>query len=181
MDKEKRIDYVSEVNIQGEIVLPIGHYTIINSSYKTFDSKPKISIHGLGSCIAPIIYDKEQKIVGMSHILLPTSNNRNTITHPHKYANLSIKYLVEELIKHGANPKNLESIIVGGANIFKDPRCQIGDENIKATKEELKKHKIKIKKEETGGNLGRILIFDTKDFSVSIKSSGNDNFKKNIL
>ena len=124
---------------------------------------------------------KKKKIVGMSHVLLPTSNNRNTITHPHKYANLSIKYLVEELIKHGANPKNLESIIVGGANIFRDPRCQIGHDNIKSIKTELKKYKIKIKKEETGSNAGRILIFDTNDFSVSIKSSGYDNFKKNIL
>lgn len=171
-DKGGQIGKFSKVDDGGELVLPIGHYTLINSNHNL---KPKIAIYGIGSCIIPIIYDKKQKIVGMSHVLLPTHKNKAIISYPHKYADLSIKYLVNELTQHGAELKNLESIIVGGANIFKNPDCTIGKENIKAVKNELKKLKIKIKREETGGFKGKILKFDTKDFSCVIKTTGNNN------
>jgi len=171
-DKEGQIGKISKVDDRGELVLPIGHYTLINSNHNL---KPKIAIYGLGSCVAPIIYDKKQKIIGMSHVLLPTHENKDNILYPHKYADLSIKYLVDELLQHGAELKNLESIIVGGASIFKNLDCIIGKENIKAVKNELKKLKIKIKREDIGGFKGKILKFDTKDFSCVIKRSGSNS------
>jgi len=153
--------------------LPIGHNVIINSVNK--NNSDQIFIPGIGSCIVPIIYDKNQKIAGLSHILLSTSKKGSIVTYPHKFADLSIKHLVKELKKHGA--ENLEAVIVGGAQIFRVEDNNIGQKNIKIVKKELKKLKINIIKEEIGGNKGRIFIFDAKNFSISVKISGSDDYK----
>jgi chemotaxis protein CheD len=134
-------------------------------------------VYGLGSCIVPILMDKKNKVFGISHILLPYANEKNSIAYPHKYANLSIKYLVKEMINHGVEIKNICAILIGGANIFQSNDCTVGKENIKIVKYELEKFNIHIIKEEIGGNKGRIVKFNPIDFSISVKLTGNDNFK----
>ena len=78
MCEEENIDRVEKIGRRGEIVLPIGHYALVNSKYKSSNAHIKISIYGLGSCIALILYDKKSQVSGMSHILLPKANpNKN--------------------------------------------------------------------------------------------------------
>ncbi|MBA7621252.1 Chemoreceptor glutamine deamidase CheD [subsurface metagenome] len=114
----------------------------------------------------------------MSHILLPKSRQNKTINFPHKYADLSAKLLIQELINHGAMRKNIKAIIVGGSKIFNLDENFMGINNTEAIKKELEKLEIKIIGENTGGSEGRAVIFDTKDFSVYVKSTRESNFKK---
>jgi len=176
MDEVKRIDCIYQANDRGELVLPVGHYAIINSNNK-FGSNLRIVIYGLGSCVSPIIYDKKLKIAGMSHVLVPNSRKGESEVYPHKYAELSVKLLVEELLNHGARKENLVAIIIGGAKIFRHQDCEVGERNVKLVKNELKKLNIKLIKEDTGGFRGRIVEFDSKNFSVSVKMTGNPYFK----
>ena len=82
------------------------------------------------------------------------------------------------LLNLGANKENLQAIIVGGSKIFNFDENIMGTDNIKAIKEELEKLKIKLIGEDTGGSKGRVVIFDTKDFSVYVKSTEKNKFKK---
>ncbi|MFX1499847.1 MAG: chemotaxis protein CheD [Promethearchaeota archaeon] len=161
-----------------EIALPIGHYAIVNSTNKVKNFNLKISIIGLGSCIALILFDSLNRVGGMSHILLPNSKLHKNIEFPHKYADLSANLLVQELIKHGAIKKNIRAIIIGGSKIFDLEGNTIGTENINATKKELKKLQIKIIGENTGGSEGRVIKFNTKEFSVYVRSTKESKFKK---
>ena len=77
------------MNLTKHNPLLIGHSIVINSIHKLHNSYPTISIYGLGSCIALILYDKENPLYGMSHILLPSSERKSEIKFPHKYADLS--------------------------------------------------------------------------------------------
>lgn len=163
---------------KGEIFLPIGHYSIINCKHKVNNIDPKISIYGLGSCIALILFDCKNNVSGMSHILLPKSRQNKTINFPHKYADLSVKLLIQELLNHGAKQNNIQAIIVGGSRIFDLDENFMGIDNITATKQELEKFKIKLIGEDTGGNIGRVVVFDTKDFSVYVKSTNEQEFNK---
>ena len=174
-DNEGQIGKISKVNDRGELVLPIGHYTLINSNHNL---KPKIAIYGIGSCIAPVIYDKKQKVVGISHILLPTYKNKIVVGYPHKYADHSLRLLLQDLINLGAVKENLMAIIVGGSRIFDLDENIVGIDNIRAIKEELKKFKITIIGEDKGGSEGRGIIFDTKDFSVYVKSTRENEYKR---
>ncbi|MFX0024033.1 MAG: chemotaxis protein CheD [Candidatus Hermodarchaeota archaeon] len=165
----------------GEIFLPIGHYFITNCKNKSTDIFPKISIYGLGSCIALILIDFKNRVCGMSHILLPKAKLNKKIEYPHKYADLSLKLLVKELLNYGAVKENMMAIIVGGSKIFDLDENFMGFDNIKAIKQELEKSNIFIIGEDTGGSQGRGIIFDTKDFAVYVKFTKEKDYKKIIF
>ena len=69
----------------------------------------------LGSCVAVTIYDKENQIGGLVHIVLPgrrsfrRPENRNSY-----YADTGVPLLVEEMIKKGAQRENLVANVIGG-------------------------------------------------------------------
>ncbi len=178
MNRGLHNDRIVAVNEKGEILLPIGHYAIVTAKERSTENSPIISIYGLGSCIALILYDRKNEVGGMSHILLPKSNMKKEIVYPHKYADLSSKHLVEELILQGAEMEHINAIIVGGSKIFDLDDNVIGEENIKSIKQELESLNIKITNESLGGMHGRIIKFYTKNFSVSVKLSGENEFEK---
>ena len=157
------------------ITLPIGHSIIINNNHNSFSS---ISINGLGSCIALILYDKEKFLCGMSHILLPNSNGKSAINFPHKYADLSVRSLINELISLGAKKTNLRAIIVGGSKIFDLKYNIIGSQNIKSVKRELHNFNIEIEIEIVGGIRGRVIKLDIDEHAVYVKSTGDNDFEK---
>ena len=139
MTEHTHTDKITQCNERGDIILPIGHYALINGNMGLEHKFPTISIYGLGSCIALILFDKNNRICGMSHVLLPKSQKNKEIKFPHKYANLSVKYLLIELIERGAQQELINAIIVGGSKIFDLSDNIIGEENIKSIKQELDK------------------------------------------
>lgn len=177
MIEDSQIGKIEEIDGNGVINLPIGHYAIVNNKYGKSKLYPKLSIYGLGSCIALILCDYVHNICGMSHVLLPKTTKK-IIKYPHKFANLSVKLLMQELINHGAERDNIKAIIVGGSRIFDLNDNIMGFDNIGSIKEELNKLKIEIIKEDTGGSKGRIVIFDSKDFSLYFKSTSQNDFNK---
>jgi chemotaxis protein CheD len=56
-------------------------------------------------------------------------------------------------------------------NIYHNPLTKVGERNIVAVKEELKKRKIRIVAEEVGGNAGRTVMFDTSNGKVTVKNA----------
>ncbi|MFX0035400.1 MAG: chemotaxis protein CheD [Candidatus Hermodarchaeota archaeon] len=178
VNKIKSYGKIDEIDRNGEIFLPIGHYTLINCKNKPNNTNPKISIYGLGSCIALILFDCKNKVSGMSHILLPKAQKNKKIEYPHKYADLSVKLLVHELVKHGAMKENIKGIIIGGSKIFDLDENFMGIDNIQAIKLELAKLNINILKEHVGGKEGRAVIFDTKNFTVLVKLTSETSFTR---
>ncbi len=180
MKDKPREDRIIDVNNRGEIILPIGHFAIFNlKSMK--NCHPKIVINGLGSCIALIMIDKANKICGMSHILLPSYNElyyNAPLRYPHKYADLAVSDLIEQLENEGAKRVNLKAIIIGGAKIFQNHQNNIGSENIQMIKNELKRFNIDIMSEFTGGNKGRSVIFKTKTISVLLRETHQEKYEK---
>jgi chemotaxis protein CheD len=176
--KIKTYGRVKEFDRNEEIFLPIGHYFLTNCKNRSERIHPKISIYGLGSCIALILVDFKNKVCGMSHILLPKAHKNKMINYPHKYADLSLKFLVQELITHGAVKEYIKAIIVGGSKIFDLDENLMGINNTESIKQELDIFKISIIGEDTGGSEGRGVIFDTKDFTVSVKLTRERDYKK---
>jgi len=176
--KIKTYGRIEKIDKNGDVFLPIGHYFLTNCKDKPEKIHPKLVIYGLGSCIALILIDFKNKVCGMSHILLPKAHQNKVIEYPHKYADLSLKFLMQELIKNGAVRDNIKAIIVGGSRIFDLDENFMGIDNIKAIKEALEKLNIKIIGDDTGGTEGRGVIFDTKDFTVYVKLTKELNYRK---
>ncbi len=76
----------------------------------------------------------------------------------------------------GAKEKFLRAKIAGGASMFnfsdKSMNMDIGDRNAKTVKEILQKLSIPIDSEDTGGNKGRTVIFDTVTGILYVKTIG---------
>ncbi len=128
----------------------------------------------LGSCVGICLYDAEKSIAGLSHIMLPVMNDRNS--NAKKYADSAIPLLLSEMEKQGAMKNKITAKIVGGAMMFKisenSMMSEIGKNNVKKVKEVLESHNIKILAEDVGGDFGRTIDFYAGDGSLKIKSLG---------
>lgn len=131
---------------------------------------------GLGSCIGIALFDKHSKVGGLAHIMLPDSSKFSKITNELKFADLAIPTLISQMKNAGAKEKFLRAKIAGGASMFtfsdKSMNMDIGDRNAKAVKEMLQKLSIPIDSEDTGGNKGRTVIFDTITGILYVKTIG---------
>jgi chemotaxis protein CheD len=121
---------------------------------------------GLGSCVGVALYDEKKNIGGLAHIMLPDSTAMTRKGKPGRYADTAIEAMVAEMERLGSNRRDIKARIAGGACLG----MQIGERNIEATRDALKKLKIPIAAEDTGGDYGRTLRFNISDGSVTISS-----------
>lgn len=132
---------------------------------------------GLGSCVGITLYDKVNQIGGLAHIMLPSSLEIKNNTNKAKFADTGIEELINKMIKLGANKNNLVAKIAGGSQMFSfnsdNNILKIGERNIIATKQNLKKANIKILSEDTGGNFGRTIVLNSTDGSLYIRTIGH--------
>ncbi|MBD7916337.1 chemotaxis protein CheD [Clostridium sp. Sa3CUN1] len=141
-------------------------------------SPDRLITMGLGSCIGIAIYDRERKMAGLVHIMLPDSKQFKNIVNPLKYADLGVENLVNQMILKGCKKENMTAKIAGGASMFNFPDkkiiSDIGKRNSIAVIETIKKLSIPIVGKDVGGNKGRTMIFESEDGSVMIRSIGSD-------
>lgn len=152
-----------------KIVVKIADYKI------TADSGFLIT-YGLGSCLAVALYDPETRTAGMGHIMLPDSTGVRTPGKPRKFADLCISEMLRELEDNKCELKRLVAKIAGGASMFDLPdkeKLRIGERNRDAVLTELAKRRIRLAAEDTGGNYGRTVEFNTGNGDMIIKSMRN--------
>lgn len=140
-------------------------------------SPGKIKTIGLGSCVGISLFDRNKKIVGLAHIMLPNSEQFNNISNEYKFANLSIPILLNKMCKeYGCNKRNINAKIAGGASMFssldKSLASDIGKRNVQAVEKSLRELGIPIVAKDTGGNKGRTMIVDAIDGKVILKIVG---------
>lgn len=131
---------------------------------------------GLGSCVGVVIYDPSLKIAGMAHVMLPDSElNRNPAQNMWKFADTAVEALYHLLLKNGARKYNLKAKIAGGAQMFtftnQDDKMRIGVRNVEGVKKALKKYKIPLISEDTGGNNGRTIEFSPETCILKVKTA----------
>lgn len=131
---------------------------------------------GLGSCVGICLYDKESKISGLVHIMLPYSSQIKNNSNPAKFADTGIKVLLNRMIKMGAKPSKIVSKIAGGAQMFNfndtSDIMRIGTRNVAATKDILRQLNIPLIAEDTGGNYGRTIELYSDSGKLLIKTIG---------
>jgi chemotaxis protein CheD len=123
--------------------------------------KPSIVHTILGSCVSVCLYDRLKNIGGINHYMLPLWNG-NGLASP-KYGNIAIEKLYDNMLRRGAIHKNLIAKIFGGGEVLQtlNSHFNVGERNIILAHELLKKLKINIVAESTGGQLGRKIIFNS--------------------
>jgi chemotaxis protein CheD len=126
----------------------------------------------LGSCIALAMYSPHHRLGMLSHVVLPHSSGDTS--HPAKFADTAVPYMLATLKDRGIKPGNLIAKIAGGACMFGDGKfMQIGDGNIQATLKALGEAGVPVAGQDVGGTLGRRVCFDLASGSVTVECIGH--------
>ena len=130
---------------------------------------------GLGSCVGLTLFDPKQLVAGMAHIMLPSSDiAREGQLNIAKYADTAIPELLKQLLRLGADRRRLVAKLAGGAQMFAfsgtGDSLRIGPRNVESTKLALESLDIPVVAEDTGGNYGRTIEFDSRSGVLSIRS-----------
>jgi len=133
---------------------------------------------GLGSCVAIMLHDPRACTGAMAHILLPSKSLARDSTNPAKFPETAVPLLVQRLTALGADPRYLIAKLAGGASMFAQlmtpGSVQMGERNIAAARDVLRRAGIPIAAEAVGGGGGRSVRFHVADGRVEIRSVGAD-------
>ena len=148
------------------------------SDYKLTRDPNILVTHALGSCVGICLYDRQLKIGGLAHIMLPDStqfkaNNINRM----KFADTAIVDLIRALQVLGAEMKKITAKIAGGAQMFavneNSAIGSIGTRNVESVKNILRSQRIPIISEDVGFNYGRTVYFDLATGLMKVQSLNN--------
>jgi chemotaxis protein CheD len=132
---------------------------------------------GLGSCVGIALYDPGRKVVGLAHIMLPSSEQARNKSNIAKFADTATYKLIEDMLSLGAVRTNIVAKLAGGAQMFSfndtSEMLRIGARNVTASKEVLKQLNIPIIAEDTGGNHGRTIEIHSDSGKLVIKTIGH--------
>ncbi|MFB6175361.1 MAG: chemotaxis protein CheD [Candidatus Nanohalobium sp.] len=138
--------------------------------YKIGTGKEVLTAMGLGSCVATCLYDPEDKRAGLAHVMLPEEEEGDSS----KHADILINSLIDDLNDKGSDTSDLEARIYGGASMF-DNSFDIGKRNVESVEEILSRKGIPIREEDTGGEKGRAIWFNSGTGNVVVRKSFEGN------
>jgi len=132
---------------------------------------------GLGSCVGIALYDPIKKVIGLAHIMLPSSLQARNNSNIAKFADTGIAKLVEDMLKLGAVKGNIVAKLAGGSQMFAfnaaSEMMRIGARNVASSKEALQELKIPVISEDTGGNYGRTIELYSENGKLLVKTIGH--------
>ncbi|MBS3781221.1 MAG: chemotaxis protein CheD [Candidatus Thermoplasmatota archaeon] len=133
------------------------------------DEKEILVARALGSCVAVAIYDRQNEVGGMAHVLLG-KGNKHRENKPAFYADKAIENLVKEVRRLGGRRENLEAKIVGGASMFSSQsKRKVGEKNVEAVIKELDDRNIPVKGKDIGGTHARNVRFKVGSMSIMVE------------
>ena len=144
------------------------------ADYKVGKNPDSLITYGLGSCIGIALYDAVAKVGGLSHIMLPDSQQARSSDNPAKFADTALPLMVDDMIRLGAMRSRLKAKIAGGAQMFTFANAteimRVGERNGEAVRATLKKMDIILVAADTGGNYGRTVELKLESGLFRIKT-----------
>ena len=134
------------------------------------NSEDSLIIYSLGSCLGLSLWDKEKKLGGMIHCLLPLSkaDTAKAKINPLVYVDTGLPLLLQSMFDMGATRANLEAKIAGCASVVNAASFKIGKRNEAVARKVLWKNNILIKGEQVGGSLARTFLLNINDGTTII-------------
>ncbi len=158
------------------------------AEFKVAPAPALLKSYGLGSCVGVTLYDPKLRVGGLAHILLPAwakpkPHEAAAPKNPLKYADLALEAMRNQLLERGCAAERLEAKIAGGANMFSflfsetpaSQKLNIGDRNVRAVRDKLRRLGIPLRAEAVGGEEGRTIELDTSTGALRVTTSRGDS------
>jgi len=125
----------------------------------------------LGSCVGVILRDRERRVAGLAHVMLPQRLHPNDP--PAKAADSGVPALLAGVESRGGRRAALEAWLVGGACMFPVEHggiASIGARNVEEARRQLGGIGVPVVFEEVGGTCGRTVTFEPATGAVSVRT-----------
>ncbi len=155
-----------------KVVVGIADMAVTNNTNVT------LATYSLGSCIGVTIYDPEQKVGGLLHVMLPESKIDATkaTNQPAMFMDTGIPALFRAAYQLKADKYRLQICVVGGAQVMDSSGFfSIGKRNYETLKKILVDHNLKIHAEQVGGMVSRSVYLNLATGEVRLKVSGQQD------
>lgn len=94
----------------------------------------------LGSCIAACLWDRERRIGGLNHFMLPEGSGSDG-----RYGSYAMELLINEMLRQGASRHALEAKVFGGAQVVAGMETlNVGERNTRFVLEYLQTERIPV-------------------------------------
>lgn len=141
------------------------------------------ALPNIGTGIAVAIYDLQNKVGGICHVVLPDSSiaGPGNDLLPAKYANLAVPTLLKAFAELGGEKQTSVVRMVGGAQLFNfggggGNILNIGARNATAIRAAMSKAGLVIEKADTGGNKGKAIRFLVATGQLFIRPIGGQEY-----
>jgi chemotaxis protein CheD len=96
----------------------------------------------LGSCIAACLWDRDRRVGGINHFMLP---DNGSAADGGRYGSYAMELLINELIKRGASRSSMEAKVFGGGAVIAGmSSLNVGERNTRFVLEYLKTERIAV-------------------------------------
>ena len=132
--------------------------------------REEIITHALGSCLGITVYDPMAK-----------SDPEKDKNRPAMYVDTGFGKLLKEVYELGAQKKNLEIIVAGGASMKKnqdDDYFKIGKRNFTVLRKLLWKNGFMITSQDVGGSTSRTMVLSIADGLVTVNKQPINNVNR---
>lgn len=113
----------------------------------------------VGSCVSVCIWDRHLKYGAMNHFRYPETRDPEQATP--LFGNVATTELVRMMLECGSSKEDLTAQIVGGASPEPGRAETLGSQNAQAARTALERAGVPVSSEDTGGLMGRKIVFDT--------------------
>jgi chemotaxis protein CheD len=97
----------------------------------------------LGSCIAACLWDRNARVGGMNHFMLPDGGNGTLDSG--RYGSYAMELLINELMKRGATRSTLEAKVFGGGQVISGmSTMNVGERNTTFVMDYLRTERIPV-------------------------------------
>lgn len=128
--------------------------------------EPTVISSVLGSSVSVCLFDRKRNMGGMNHFLVPLAPKGKDLTP--RFGMVATLALIRLMIQAGSQKKHLEAQILGGAHDPEHCSRNVGAENVRVARRVLMREKIRVVSEDTGGEKGRKIVFNTGTNEVAI-------------
>lgn len=140
----------------------------LHPGHSVVSVEPALVTTILGSCVSVCLWDDRLRIGGITHYLLPQPISGGGDAA--RFGSTAIRHVIAELNRFGAT--RLVAKVFGGSTMNSALAAtgrDLGSQNVAVAVDELRTLGIPVTASDTGGTIGRKLIFQTDDGTAWVK------------
>ena len=138
------------------------------------DTEDTLIVTTLGSCIAACLWDRDARIGGMNHFMLPDGAGDSG-----RYGSFAMEMLINQMMKRGASRLALEAKVFGGGQIIggagANSTLNVGERNTAFVLDYLKAERIPVVSRDVLGPHPRKVCFLPASGKAMVKRLGQMN------